>query len=88
MPSVGGLFLALFLTYEIADSKRMLFSLLIGIEYAAIDEIHQLFIAGRAGKFSDVLIDTIGVALGISVCMLFYKIGMKQFQKRKGGAVK
>ncbi len=35
--------------------------------YAASDEIHQLFIAGRSGQFSDVLLDTAGGILGITV---------------------
>ena len=63
----------------------MLFSLLIGIEYAIIDEIHQLFIEGRAGKIVDVWIDSIGVCIGICVTMLFYKIIMQIFHKRKDG---
>ncbi|MBQ2251230.1 MAG: VanZ family protein, partial [Lachnospiraceae bacterium] len=31
--------------------------------YAATDEIHQLFVPGRAGRVTDVLIDCIGVAV-------------------------
>ncbi len=37
----------------------MLLSLLIGIEYAALDEIHQLFVAGRSGQITNVMIDSI-----------------------------
>lgn len=33
--------------------------------YAGSDEIHQLFVEGRSGQFSDVLVDTFGAALGI-----------------------
>lgn len=55
----------------------MLFALAIGIEYATIDEIHQLFVDGRSGQFTDVLIDTIGVAIGICVWMLFYQVAKK-----------
>lgn len=80
--AVGGiLFLAMFLTYEMSDRKRMIGSLIIGMEYAALDEIHQLFIDGRAGQVKDVLIDTIGVAIGICFLMICYKIR----QKRKDG---
>lgn len=75
----GILFLALFLTYKLSDVKRMTYSLLIGIEYAIIDEIHQLFIDGRTGQIVDVLIDTIGISIGICILMLMYKI----FEKRK-----
>lgn len=37
----------------------------IGVCYAAIDEFHQLFVAGRAGRVTDVLIDSVGVTIGI-----------------------
>ena len=41
---------------------------LFGTLYAATDEIHQLFVPGRYGKFHDVLIDSAGVAVGILIC--------------------
>lgn len=37
---------------------------LIGSLYAASDELHQLFVPGRAGRIGDVLIDSLGVLLG------------------------
>lgn len=33
--------------------------------YAATDELHQLFVPGRAGLFTDVLIDATGAAIGL-----------------------
>ena len=48
-----------------------LYSFLTGILYAASDEIHQLFVPGRAGQIRDVIIDGIGVLLG---CSLFIRI--------------
>ncbi|HUQ21821.1 MAG TPA: VanZ family protein [Gaiellaceae bacterium] len=39
----------------------------LGIAYAATDEVHQLFVAGRHGSPFDVLIDAAGVALGVAV---------------------
>ena len=55
----------------------MISALFIGIIYASLDEIHQLFIEGRSGQVIDVCIDTIGVALGICSFMLLYKIVLK-----------
>lgn len=46
-------------------------SLLICILYAASDEIHQLFVPGRAGQIRDVLIDSAGSLLGIVSYRLF-----------------
>lgn len=81
----GMLFLAMALTFQISDKKRMLYSFLIGIEYAIIDEVHQLFIDGRAGKVTDVLIDSVGVALGICALMFVYILMKKIRAKRKEG---
>ncbi len=81
----GMLFLGMALTFQISDKKRMLYSFLIGIEYAIIDEVHQLFIDGRAGKVTDVLIDSVGVALGICTLMFVYILMKKILAKRKEG---
>jgi VanZ family protein len=40
-------------------------SFLLGIAYAASDEVHQRFVPGRHGSVMDVLIDAVGVAIGI-----------------------
>ncbi len=42
--------------------------------YAATDEIHQLFVAGRSGRFSDVCIDSAGALFGVAVFALFVKL--------------
>ncbi len=48
-------------------SKKQLVILALGITagYAAADEFHQLFVPGRAGRLSDVCIDSLGGILGI-----------------------
>lgn len=40
-------------------------ALALGIAYAVSDEVHQHFVAGRVGSPLDVLIDSVGVALGV-----------------------
>jgi len=40
-------------------------ALVAGIAYAASDELHQHFVPGRRGAPLDVLIDSLGVGLGI-----------------------
>ncbi|MGZ8783093.1 MAG: VanZ family protein [Gaiellaceae bacterium] len=37
----------------------------LGVSYAVTDEFHQSFVAGRRGTPLDVLIDAVGVALGL-----------------------
>ena len=39
----------------------------LAVFYACSDEFHQLFVAGRAGKVSDVLIDSAGAVLGLAL---------------------
>ncbi len=42
----------------------------IGILYACMDEIHQLFVPERSGQLTDVLIDSIGLTLGLIFFLL------------------
>ena len=47
--------------------KRYLFAACISVLFAISDEIHQLFVPGRAGSAVDVLIDSVGVGIGVLV---------------------
>lgn len=49
-------------------------TIVVGIVIASLDEFIQLFSLGRSSQFSDVLIDTIGVIIGISIVKLAYYI--------------
>jgi VanZ family protein len=42
-------------------------ALLVGIAYAATDEVHQHFVAGRHGSPVDIAIDAVGLVLGMLV---------------------
>jgi hypothetical protein len=53
---LGGL-----LARAVADSP----ALVLGIAYAVTDEVHQTYVAGRAGSLRDVAIDSVGVLAGI-----------------------
>ena len=50
--------------------------------YACTDEFHQLFVSGRAGLFTDVLIDTGGAAVAMLVVWLVCRVN-KAFNKRR-----
>ena len=45
--------------------RRELPAFLLGVAYAVSDEVHQHFVPGRRGTPLDVLIDSLGVGLGI-----------------------
>ncbi|MCM1124029.1 MAG: VanZ family protein [Eubacterium sp.] len=51
--------------------------------YAGSDELHQRFVAGRAGCFEDVLIDCSGVVLGLAFFLLAEHIAMVVYRRRK-----
>ena len=64
----------------VRDRKLIIFSILVCFLYACTDEVHQLFV-GRAGQFSDVIIDTTGSIIG----SCFYCIGCLIYKKSKKG---
>lgn len=66
--------MAFFETYKLKELDKLGFSLIIGIVYASSDEIHQCFTPGRGPLLTDVIIDTMGVLLGILLVMLILKV--------------
>lgn len=58
--------------------KIMIYSLIGTFLYACSDEMHQLFIGGRAGQFTDVLIDICGGCLTIIFYDVLTKLKYKQ----------
>ena len=70
--------MSLFLWFDYFDWNIWKHSFIAGITavlYAASDEFHQLFVSGRAGKISDVGVDSMGVLVallmivGVRVCI-------------------
>lgn len=59
--------------------RRITIPFLFGAVYAISDEVHQLFVPGRAGLFTDILIDTLGVAAGVAVSIGIFAI----FEKKR-----
>lgn len=47
--------------------RNALLALLICVLYAISDEVHQLFVPGRGGRATDVLIDSAGALVGIGL---------------------
>ena len=48
--------------------KAVFYAWLLATVYAGTDEYHQTFIPGRSGEVTDVMIDSVGAAIGISIC--------------------
>ena len=58
--------------------KNITTAYILGTLYAVTDELHQLFVPGRSGQLSDVLIDSAGVFLGCVMVYVFKKIIMSK----------
>lgn len=59
------------LLLESVPAYALLCSFIFSFLYACSDEYHQTFVPGRAGQFSDVLIDMAGVVFSLTVVTLF-----------------
>ena len=75
--------MALFKTYKLEEMNRFSYSLIIGVIYASSDEIHQCFTPGRGPLVTDIILDGMGVLLGILLVMLVVKIFEKILLKKK-----
>lgn len=59
------------LCLSLSMKKAYMWSWLMGSAYAATDEFHQLFVPGRSGQITDVMLDSVGCLTG---CLLIYLI--------------
>lgn len=70
-----GLSLLLYHAYfQSFRTVQPLLTVLTAALYAASDEIHQYFIAGRACQMRDVFVDFVGAAVGVAVCTAVWHI--------------
>ncbi len=71
---------SIFATWE--TKRAVWISLGLTVLCAIGDEIHQIFVPGRAFQLSDILIDSIGAVIGIVTYLILYKIHL--FIKERG----
>lgn len=66
------------LVYNLIHSynKKTYIALFISILYAITDEMHQYFVPGRSCQITDIMIDTIGIIIGVYL----YKLIIKRYQ--------
>ena len=73
--TIGGILIALFINqFNIKETRKIIYSCSAGCLYSITDEIHQLFVPGRAGMIQDVIIDTLGVMLGVALVWTIIEI--------------
>lgn len=67
------IYIPISINFQITLRNKAIISYIIAVLYAASDEIHQLFVVGRSGRVTDVLIDSIGVTVSLVILVLITK---------------
>lgn len=81
------LYNGIFATWEL--KKAPVISLVLTVICAIGDEIHQIFVPGRAFQLSDIMIDSLGAIIGIVVYLVICKIYLIIKERgNKNGSIK
>jgi VanZ family protein len=64
------------------QQSRPIFALIFTVLYSVTDEFHQHFVPGRGCRFTDVLVDAAGAAIGILLCLTIVYI-LSRLKRRK-----
>ena len=68
-----GLALLLFNAYfQTLQKPKIILSFITAVIYALTDEIHQIFVEGRAFQLTDIAVDAAGSALGVAAGFVIY----------------
>ena len=68
---LGLTYISLLKEFNLNDKKLLIYIIIFVFIYACSDEIHQLFVPGRSGEITDVLIDTTGGILASFIYTVF-----------------
>jgi VanZ family protein len=60
--------------WELTVFRKSCIAVLLAALYACSDEAHQLFVAGRAGRVTDVMIDSAGALLGLALFLVLCRV--------------
>lgn len=63
--------------------KKLLFSSLLTVIFAALDEFHQTFVDGRSGNPIDVMIDSIGIVIAVLLLFIIHVIHQNKMKHRR-----
>lgn len=68
-------------TYGIKKRTAALISAAVCFLYSVSDEIHQLYVPGRAFQLQDLAVDNAGVLFGVTIALTVIKVLRKKFLK-------
>lgn len=60
---------------------RILTGFLLTVVFASLDELHQTFVPGRSGNFTDVCIDSTGAVIASLCLFIFFSIRQKRLAR-------
>lgn len=72
--TLGILLISFILEFPLSTKKQILLAVFLAFLYACSDEIHQVFVPGRSGQVSDVLLDTLGASVGVFLYMVIFRM--------------
>lgn len=83
--TLGGILIFnLVMCYNInSNRKKVMCAWFVGTIFAGLDEFHQYFVPGRSAELRDVLIDSLGICVGIILFNLFCAIILKMKGENK-----
>lgn len=73
--------IAVYNVREFSNIRTAIISMVISYLYSCTDEIHQIFVPGRAGMVQDTLIDLMGIAVAILLLTIIRGIVIKKKEK-------
>ena len=65
---------------ELKLNNYEIICIILAIVYSLTDELHQLFVSGRACQPQDIIIDLIGILIGYIFCKFYYNIKYKKLK--------
>lgn len=74
------MFNAIYATWEVKLTP--VFAFAGTVMYAVTDEIHQIFVPGRAFQISDILVDSTGALIGVIATFVIFKIILYTIKRR------
>ena len=73
--------IAVYNVREFSNKSTAVISMVIAYLYSCTDEIHQVFVPGRAGMIEDTLIDLFGIAVAILLLTIIRGIYLRKKEK-------
>lgn len=69
----GGMLMLAMQTFQISPRARMICALIVGLVFAASDEVHQAFVPGRTADIVDWCADALGIIIAVVITSIWQR---------------